>query len=128
MNPLGPAPTRKDEGTAAMASPNVKEITNANFKQEVLDSATPVLVDFWAEWCPPCKMLAPILDEIANEYKGKAIIGKLDTDENREVSVQYSIAAIPTMIIFRRGQVVNRLVGYKPKSEITAALDAAAAG
>jgi len=110
-----------------MASSNVKEFTDANFEAEVLSSAEPVLVDFWAEWCMPCRNLAPIVDSVAEEFAGKAKVGKLDTDANHGVAVKYGITAIPTIIIFKGGQVAKRFVGFKKKDELTAALTEAGA-
>ncbi len=109
-----------------MASGNVKEFTDANFKGEVLESTVPVLVDFWAEWCHPCKMLTPTIEALANEFAGRAKVGKVDTDSNRDVSVQYGISAIPTVIIFKGGQVAKKFVGLHGKNDIAAALEAAA--
>ncbi len=94
-----------------MASDAVKEFTDANFEAEVVKSAQPVVVDFWAEWCMPCRMLAPAIEKLAADYDGKAKIGKLDTDANREVSVKYGISAIPTVLIFKDGEVAQKFVG-----------------
>jgi thioredoxin 1 len=109
-----------------MASANVKTFTDANFKSEVLDSATPVLVDFWAEWCMPCKMLTPTIDALADEFAGKVKVGKVDTDSNRNTAVQFGISAIPTVIMFKGGQVVKKWVGLTSKNELAGALSAAA--
>jgi thioredoxin 1 len=108
-----------------MASVNVKEFTDANFETEVLNSQVPVLVDFWAEWCMPCRMLAPTIDKLADAYAGKVKIGKLDTDSNREVAMRYGINAIPTVILFRGGEVAQKFVGLKQEKEFKEALDAA---
>ena len=108
-----------------MASANVKEFTDANFEQEVINSDTPVLVDFWAEWCMPCRMLAPTIDELASEYSGKVKIGKVDTDSNRDVSVKFGISAIPTIILFKNGQIQKKFVGLTRKEDFKAALDSA---
>jgi thioredoxin 1 len=108
-----------------MAGENVKEFTDSNFEAEVLKSSGPVLVDFWAEWCPPCKMLSPIIDKIAKDYGEKAKIGKVDTDSNRDVAMKYAISAIPTVIIFKDGQVAQKFVGFKSERELKEALDAA---
>ncbi len=108
-----------------MASDNVIEFTDANFQQEVLQSEVPVLVDFWAEWCMPCRMLAPTIDEIASEFEGKAKIGKLDTDANREIAIKYDISAIPTVMLFKDGELEQRFVGLTPKDDLAAALNAA---
>jgi thioredoxin 1 len=93
-------------------------VNEADFKAEVLDSETPVLVDFWAEWCGPCKMVAPIVDEIATEYDGKLRVAKMDADENQNVLMQYGIMGIPTLILFKGGEAVARVVGFKPKDNI----------
>ncbi|MEM7627041.1 MAG: thioredoxin [Planctomycetota bacterium] len=106
-----------------MASDTVLEITDANFQSEVLDSDQPVLVDFWAEWCMPCRMLAPVIDELSQEYDGKVKVGKIDTDANRETSVNLGISAIPTIILFNKGEVVKKFVGVTPKPEFVAELD-----
>lgn len=97
---------------------NIVKVNQDNFKQEVLDSELPVLVDFWATWCMPCHMLAPIVEEIAEEWAGELKVAKLNTDESPSVAQQYGIHAIPTLIIFKNGQEVERLVGYLPKKNI----------
>ena len=106
-----------------MASENVVEFTDQNFDQEVLKSSTPVLVDFWAEWCMPCRMLAPTIEKIAKDYAGKVKVGKLDTDANRDVAAKYSISAIPTVILFKDGQVARKFVGLTQERDFKAALD-----
>lgn len=106
-----------------MASENVVTITDDNFEQEVTQSTIPVLLDFWAEWCMPCKMIAPTIDELADEYAGRVKIGKLDTDENRNVAVKLSISAIPTLMVFSDGELVKRLVGQQSKRDLKAVLD-----
>lgn len=106
-----------------MASDNVKEFTDANFQSEVIEAGEPVLVDFWAEWCMPCRMLAPTIDQIADEFGGKVKVGKLDTDANREVAVKYGISAIPTVIVFKGGEVANKFVGLQSKEDFVSALD-----
>ena len=106
-----------------MASENVLEITDANFEQEVLSSDKPVLVDFWAEWCMPCRMLGPTIEKLAKDYAGKVKVGKLDTDANRDVAAKYSISAIPTVILFKGGQVSQKFVGLRKEQEFKAALD-----
>jgi len=104
-------------------SEHVLEITDANFETEVVNSDTPVLVDFGAEWCGPCRMIAPVIEELAGEYAGKAKVGKLDTDNNHDTAVKFGITAIPTIIIFKGGEVVNKMVGLNAKKDLQAALD-----
>jgi len=104
------------------------ELTDDNFEAEVAQSDKPVLVDFWADWCMPCKMLAPTIDELAEEYDGKVKVGKLDTDGNREVAVKYGISAIPTIILFKDGEVFHKFVGVTPKKDFAAKLDEAVEG
>jgi len=101
-----------------MANANIVHLTADNFKTEVLDSSLPVLVDFWAEWCGPCKMIAPILDELATEFAGKARIAKCNVDEAGELAAQYRITSIPALIVFKGGQVVAQMVGARPKKEL----------
>lgn len=101
---------------------SAKEFTDSNFEEEVLKSSTPVLVDFWAPWCGPCKALAPTIDELAGEFEGKVKIGKLNTDENPESAVKFRINSIPNMIIFKDGQPVDQLIGAQDKEKISAAL------
>lgn len=110
-----------------MASENVREFTDSNFDAEVLSASQPVLVDFWAEWCMPCKMLGPTIDALAADLSGKAKIGKVDVDNNRQVSMKYGVSAIPTILIFKGGQVVKKFVGLKKKDELAAALAEAGA-
>ena len=98
-----------------MAGEGVLELTDSNFEQEVLNSDKPVLVDFWAEWCQPCRMLAPTIDELAKEFTGKVKIGKVDTDHNRNVSMKFDVTAIPTVILFKNGQIVRKFIGLNPK-------------
>lgn len=104
-------------------SKNTVEITDANFEKEVISSDTPVLVDFWAPWCGPCRMLAPTIEELAAEYKGKVKVGKADTDDNHDIAVKYGISAIPTIIIFNKGEIAKKLVGVASKKDLKAALD-----
>ena len=106
-----------------MASEHVKEFTDANFEAEVLKADKPVLVDFWAEWCGPCRMFAPIFDKIAKDYAGKVKVGKIDTDANRDVSIKYSISAIPTVILFKDGKPAQKFVGLRQEKDFKAALD-----
>ena len=107
-----------------MAGENVAEFNDQNFEQEVLKASGPVLVDFWAEWCMPCRMLAPTIDKIAKDYAGKVKVGKVDTDANREIAMKYRIDAIPTVILFRDGQVSQKFVGLKQERDFKAVLDA----
>jgi thioredoxin 1 len=109
-----------------MANANVKAFTDSNFKSEVLASKTPVLVDFWAEWCMPCKILGPTIDDIADQYHGKALVGKVDIDANQQVAMDFGISAIPTVIIFKDGQPAKKFVGLTKKEDLAAALDALA--
>jgi len=104
-------------------SKNIVEFTDTNFEAEVLKSEQPVLVDFWAEWCMPCRMLAPTIDKIAEAYVGKVKVGKVDTDSNREVAMKYQISAIPTVILFKDGQVAQKFVGLKQEKEFKEAID-----
>lgn len=104
-------------------SGNVLEFTDSNFQNEVLNSDQPVLVDFWAPWCGPCKMLTPTIEELAGEYLGKVRIGKLNTDDNPQVATSYGISAIPTVMLFKGGSVVDRFVGVIPKSKFSASLN-----
>ena len=100
------------------------EFTDANFKELVLDSDKPVLVDFWAEWCGPCKMIGPLVEELANEFEGKAIIGKVDVDTNPEVSAKFGIRSIPTLLVFKGGEIVDKQVGAVPKSVLSEKIEA----
>ncbi len=102
---------------------NVIELTDATFDQTIHNSDVPVLVDFWAEWCGPCKMIAPLIHEIADEYADKAKICKLDTDEARDSAMEFGISAIPTIILFKDGQVEKKWVGLTSKKDLAAAID-----
>ncbi|MGI6684994.1 MAG: thioredoxin [Bacillota bacterium] len=106
-----------------MANENVKVFSDANFETAVLQADKPVLVDFWAAWCGPCKMIAPVVDAIANEFSGKVIVGKLNVDENNATAANYGVMSIPTLILFKNGKEVERIVGYKTKNELASLLN-----
>ncbi len=97
---------------------NTVHTTDANFKNDVMDSKIPVLVDFWAEWCGPCRLVSPLLDELAKEYEGKIKIAKVNVDENQQVSIDFHIRSIPTLLFFKNGQMVKQLVGAHPKTKL----------
>jgi len=107
-----------------MASENVIVLTDDNFEAEVLQSDVPVLVDFWADYCAPCKMIAPMIDELADEYAGRMRVGKLDTADNRQVAITYGIQSIPTLLLVKGGEMVGKFVGLQTKSDLKAAIDA----
>jgi len=106
-----------------MAGTNLVTLTDSNFDTEVLKTKGLVLVDFWAEWCGPCKSLAPIVEQLSTDYRGRVKVGKLDVDENQATMMKYMIRSIPTLILFKEGQVAEQIVGYRPKAEFTRVLD-----
>ncbi len=106
-----------------MAGNNTATFTDSNFQTEVLQSEKPVLVDFWAVWCGPCRMVGPIVDQLADEYAGRAKIGKVDVDSNQRIAANYQISSIPTLRVFKGGQVVEQVLGAQPKQRIAALLD-----
>ena len=106
-----------------MASQHIVTLSTGNFEQEVAKSPTPVLVDFWAEWCGPCKMIAPILDELADEYSGRVNVGKVNVDENQQLAAEYGVRAIPTLILFQNGQVTEEIKGLRSKRDLKASFD-----
>jgi thioredoxin 1 len=106
-----------------MAAPNIITLTQQNFTEEVLKSPTPILVDFWAEWCSPCRALTPILDELATEYDGKVKIGKVNIDEHQELASQFGIQSIPTLLLFKGGQVAEQIVGLRSKRDLKTRFD-----
>ena len=110
-----------------MAALNIITLTKENFDKEVLQSAQPVLVDFWAEWCGPCKMLSPILDELAQEFDGRIRIGKVNIDHDQELAAQYGIHSIPTLLLFKQGQVADQIVGARSKKDLKASFERVAA-
>ncbi len=106
-----------------MAGGNILEFSDQNFEQEVLGSDKPVLVDFWAEWCAPCRMIAPAVDAIAGEYAGRAKVGKVNVDENQSVTSRYNIRSIPTLLVFKNGEIKEQIVGTTSKDNLAKLLD-----
>jgi thioredoxin 1 len=111
-----------------MASEHVHEFTDQNFQSEVLRADQPVLVDFWAEWCMPCRMLAPTIEKLASDYVGKLKVGKVDTDSNHDTAMKYQISAIPTVLLFHNGKIAQQFVGNRSERDFKAAIDAVVAG
>lgn len=107
-----------------MSTATTVELTDSNFENEVLSSDVPVLVDFWAEWCGPCKKIGPVVDELADEYGDKLKVGKVNVDDNSEVSMKYQIRSIPALMIFKNGEVVDQIIGAVPKSVLKKQVDA----
>ena len=110
-----------------MSAPNIVTLTQENFSDEVLKSPTPVLVDFWAQWCNPCRALTPILDELADEYDGRVKIGKVNIDDQQALAAEYGVRAIPTLLLFNQGQVADQIVGLRSKRDLKASFDRLAA-
>jgi thioredoxin 1 len=110
-----------------MAAPSIVTLTQDNFAQEVLSSPAPVLVDFWAEWCGPCKMIAPVLNELADEFEGRVKIGKVNIDEQQSLATEYGIRAIPTLLLFHKGQVSEQMVGARSKRDLKSSIERLAA-
>ncbi len=110
-----------------MASDKMIEVSDSDFQQKVLDSDKPVLVDFWAEWCGPCRMLGPIIEQLADEYEDKVTVAKLDVDSAQQVAMRYGIRSIPTVMLFKDGEVQETLIGVRPKGDYARVLDSAAA-
>jgi len=106
-----------------MANPNVKEVSDSSFDGDILKSSVPVLVDFWAPWCGPCRSVAPIIDDLANQYAGKLKVAKINVDDSTEVAMRYQITSIPTFILFKNGQVADRALGALPRSEFVKLID-----
>ena len=107
--------------------PTTEAVTDTEFQSMVLESELPAIVDFWAEWCGPCKMVSPLIDELSDEYAGKVAFFKVDVDENPNAPMQYGVRGIPTLIVFKSGQEVDRVVGFRPKGDLQRTLDRALA-
>jgi len=109
-------------------SENLVHVTDVSYQQDVIESELPVLLDFWAPWCTPCRMLAPVFEELAGDFAGKVVFAKMNTDENQDTPAKLGIRGIPTLIFFAKGQEVDRLVGFAPKAKLASKLDALLAG
>jgi thioredoxin 1 len=110
-------------GGVFMSGANVKTFSQASWNQDVLSSTTPVLVDFWAPWCNPCRMVAPVIDQLADEYVGKVVIGKLNVDENSQIAGQYGVMSIPTLGVFKGGKMIDKIIGFSSKADLAKMLD-----
>jgi thioredoxin 1 len=110
-----------------MASAAIQTITAQNFQEKVVNSPVPVLLDFWAEWCGPCRMIAPLLDELAAEYDGRAVIGKVNVDQEQDLAVRFNVSSIPALLFLKKGEVVGQAVGLRSKKDLKASLDSAIA-
>jgi thioredoxin 1 len=106
-----------------MADLQVQTLNSGNFDEMVLKSSTPVMVDFWAAWCGPCKMITPVVEQIAEQYAGKLVVGKLNVDDQADIAARYGVMSIPTLLFFRDGEVTNKVVGYRPAAELVQILD-----
>jgi thioredoxin 1 len=106
------------KGRVLVASDKILTLNDKNFQDEIKGTQVPILVDFWAEWCAPCRMIAPMLDEIAEEYEGKIKIGKLNVDQNRSIAAQFGVMSIPTLIVFKGGEMVEQMIGAQPKENL----------
>ncbi len=106
-----------------MSNENVLTITNSNFQEEVANSDIPVLVDFWASWCNPCRMITPIIEELANDFQGRAKVGKVNVDEQNELAVKYNVMSIPTILLFKNGQIVDKIIGVRSKQDFATMIE-----